>query len=299
MMFESSLNRYQPDSPEYKLAQEGIQWSKTWRKLHDDLPIDVNPEVVKHLQARSAENALVQRAISELRENPTSPDLITNYMRVRWKINNEVSGLAIIVPDCNWTEEEIKEPMKDIEGNLVPGMMVYHPKEIQGNDGLNLLPKIYRNISGSLYHRSDSVLVEDSGPFGWVKVEASNISPNLNVSEVELIEFARREGYVGQGLVLYNLASQNFKDLTGNLFDSEGTKSRLLKTRFQTKFSYRSRFGGLRHRQREGAIIAYSDVSGPGRDCFVKEFIDGTHPIQPIKPEDRSPQLGARFVLAK
>ncbi len=122
-------------------------------------------------------------------------------------------GLDISVPDCNWTEEEIKRSMKNIKGNEVPSMLVYVPQELTGIEGLGKLRKMYPKIR-------DRTFVQDSHDAnkkgGWIKVEATVKTPNINATEEELKEHAEKQGYFLQRENVYILASQASKDFTGH-----------------------------------------------------------------------------------
>lgn len=92
---------------------------------------------LKELDPRSAD-ALTQ-AITELKANPFSPEAVTNYWRAKLQADGEKIGLAISVPDCNWTEKGIRKPMKDTQGREISPMMVYVPAELTRQEGLRKL----------------------------------------------------------------------------------------------------------------------------------------------------------------
>jgi len=67
------------------------------------------------------------RSIVEYKKNPFSPEANTNYWRTKLQEDGRRIGLEIFVPDCNWTEEEIKKPMLDINEKEISSMLVYIP----------------------------------------------------------------------------------------------------------------------------------------------------------------------------
>lgn len=174
---------------------------------------------------------LLAQAIAEYRRGPITPELMTKYWREKLKIGGERVGLNILVPDCDWTEEEIRRPMLDIMGNTVQGMMVYNPEELRrGRMGLIRLGEMYPGMASYTVGRN-TLITNTHETRGWIKVEATIGAPNLNTSREELVNFARRQGYLGQRESTYILASQASKDLTGRYFDEGGTWSRLLGVR--------------------------------------------------------------------
>ena len=179
------------------------------------------PAIVDLTEAVPQVNLLAQ----VISERLSTPDKVTAYWREKLSADGARAGIDIVVPDCDWTAEEIRRPMVDREGREVPGMMVYKP--FRGGGGLNLLGKMYPEMTQSSI---DTPVIENDERIGWFKVEALIDAPNLNSSQKQLEGFAIKTGYLGQRLSTYILASQASKDLVGEFFDQE-TSSRLLGSR--------------------------------------------------------------------
>lgn len=178
-------------------------------------------------------NDVLDRVIAELRINPFSPEAVTNFWKTKLEADGKRIRLAISVPDCNWTEEEIRKPMKNNKGNEIPSMMVYVPQELTGTEGLVKLGQMYPKMRS--WDVQEGTTVEDSPDAnkrgGWIKVEASVDAPNINTTQGDLEKHAKKQGYLGQRENSYILASQASKDLTGHYLDEGFTSSRLLGSR--------------------------------------------------------------------
>lgn len=185
--------------------------------------------------APGSTDALTQ-AITELKTNPFSKEAVVSYWRAKLQADGEKIGLVISVPACDWTEEKIGRPMKDIQGKKISSMMVYVPQELTRQEGLRKLGQMYPEMNS--WSVQEDTLVRDNSDVneggGWIKVEATVNAPNLNTTQKSLgdhVEKQRYSGqrYSGQRLNTYILAAQASKDLTGHYLDDEGlTVSRLL-----------------------------------------------------------------------
>lgn len=161
--------------------------------------------------------------------NPFSPEAVTNFWRTKLQVDGKRIGLGIKVPDCNWTEEEIRKPMVDNKGKEVSSMMVYVPEQLTGEKGLKRLGKMYPGMDS--WAVKEGTIVQDSSDVnkksGWVKVEATVDAPNLDTTQEGLENHAREKKYSPQRLNTYILASQASRDLTGHYLDEKSTYSRL------------------------------------------------------------------------
>lgn len=224
---------------------------------------------------------LLKHAVEELKKN-ASPESVTNYWRAKFNYDSigvdfGTVDLSFDVPDCDWTEEEIKRPMIDIEGNPVPNMMIFLPEVIKGDEGLRILNSMYPKMWPPYEDRYTRKWVRDTHEIsGWIKVESAIDAPNLNTIQRELENFAKRQGYYGQREYVYMLASFASKDLNNHYFDENdgertwsGVKTRLLGT------------------------IGDGYVR---KNCFGE---GGYLNIYASRPDDRDPRLGARFEEVK
>lgn len=176
-----------------------------------------------------ASTDVLTQATIELRTNPFSPKAVTNYWREKLQADGKKIGLAIPVPDCNWTEKEIGRPMKDFLGNEIPPMMIYVPAGLTRQEGLRKLGQMYPEMAS--WAVQEDTLVRDSSAAneggGWIKVEAAVNAPNPNTTQENLRDHALKQKYSGQRLNTYILAAQAIRDLTGRYLD-ELAVSRLL-----------------------------------------------------------------------
>lgn len=170
----------------------------------------------------------LERAIAEYKKSPFSPEAVTNYWRAKLQADGKRIGLNISVPDCDWTKGKIRKPMIDVKGNEVPSMMVYIPEELTGTEGLVKLGQMYPKMNNRFVQ--EGTTVQDSPDAnkrgGWIKVEATIDTPNLNTTQKELEDHARSKKYSSQRLNVYILASQASKDSTGRYLGEEATATR-------------------------------------------------------------------------
>lgn len=195
------------------------------------------PDLNKALEALGARvvetpQISLEQAITEYKRDIRTPELITTYWQAKLRIDAERAGLKIRieVPPCNWTEEEIRRPMKEIKGNDVLGIMV------------PVVDIITLPVLGKMYPKMRSYTVEENTPVkdihktkGWVKVYASIDAPNRNTSQSKAEKFAKQQGYLGQREVTYIVAAQASKDFTDQYLDQGATWSWLPGSRSDAK----------------------------------------------------------------
>lgn len=248
------------------LASLTVDGAKLWTARYPDIPLP-KATAVEMSQITEQDQELLKQAILEYSDGELTPELVTNYWRAKLKVDGKRARLNLEVPDCNWTEEEIKRPMVDIKGNPIPSMMVYKPEQIKGKEGLILLGKMYPKMASHSV-RKDARTIDTYEASGWVKVEATIDAPNRHTRQKELEGFAKKQGYLGQRLSTYILASQASKDLsdTESYLDQGNTWSRLLGSR------------------------------AAGRDAFARFGSDGDLCVRWGRlPQYHIPDLGARF----
>lgn len=200
----------------------------------EGLPIDPQIEEANALRKLK----VIGRLREEERINAVTLETITEFWRTRLEIDGARAGLKIVVPACDWTQEEINKPMLR-RGSKEPittvGRMLYLPKDLTGREGLIRLGKMYPQLTG---RRAEGSYTLDEGSkegewvrnfhdtHGWIKVEATSITPNRNTTEEQLRMFAKEQGYDMQREAVYILSSIASKDLTNHFFDEINTKER-------------------------------------------------------------------------
>ena len=268
------------------LPEEAEKWYRGIKKM------DEHAVRLKELGLLPESFASVEKAAEEPVKNPQldflrrtvdyvanvdklTPQLVTAYWRAKLKVDGARAGIDISVPDCNWTEEEIRRPMVDIRGNKVPGLMV--PNQFRGEEGLVALSRIY---PGAGFKESNSMFdVHDIGAFAtWVKVEDTVYAPNRYSSEEDLEDFSKRSGYFGQRVSTYILASQASRDLTGFYFDLGITGSKLTGSKMKGWFIFTDDYTPHFCFSSYGQLLRYSLI---------------------MHPDQRANNLGGRFEEVK
>jgi len=158
----------------------------------------------------------LQEATTEYKNNPTSPEALTQFMRAFWAEAGQRIGKNIAVDNFPLTVREIKEKAK--EGQ----MAIFVPDGVNRVDLGKMFPKM-----GSWAVKENSI-VDVINNYGWLWVEASVEAPNRNTTQTELEEKFKKEGKQGQPLRTYIIGGQISKLLTDKYFDEGSTWSRLL-----------------------------------------------------------------------
>ena len=228
------------------------------------------------------------QSIVELKTNFFSPEAITKFWKAKLQADGKRIGLDISVPDCNWTEKEIRKPMTGVKGKKVPSMMVYVPQELTGQEGFDKLGQMYPKMKfcdpkagpitqireGIIRRVREETLIQDSPDGskkgGWIKVEATIITPNLNTTQEDLEKHAQKLGYSSQTLSTYILVSQARKNLTGHYLDKG------------------SRWSRLDSRYDEEDVVCATF----GWDGFLALYFN-------LRPQDYNPRTGGRFEEVK
>jgi hypothetical protein len=155
----------------------------------------------------------LEQAIKNFRKNSTSPEAVTTY----WKAKLP----TLSIPDCDWTQDEIATPMRDINGDQVPGIMLPSGREITLSVLGEIFPKSFnREIAGEV---QDTHEVD-----GWVRMESIRTTPNWRVPKDEIEDFAFQNGYLGGRIKSYLLALLATRDLHRYYLNEDGTWTWLL-----------------------------------------------------------------------
>ena len=184
---------------------------------------DLEPKKEAVPVAENPSLKLLEQAVREFKEKPHTPETVTKYWKTLWSVWGEKAELSLTVPHCDRTAGEINQLEK--EGRK----LVYVPNEVASQDGRHLLGQIFPKIQSHSVREGNSVSNE-SNRGGWLDIEASLDSPNLDTKEKGLKNKFKREGRDGQRLNTYIVGSQDAKLQTGHYFD-EKTASRLLGSR--------------------------------------------------------------------
>jgi len=200
----------------------------------EGLPIDPRIEETEVLRKLN----VIGKLKEEEKTNAVTPGTITEFWRTRLEIDGARAGLNIRVPNCSWTQEEIGKPMLrrgSKEPIAIAGRMLYLPEELTGREGLIRLGKMYPQLTGRRAEGSYTLnedtkenewVINSHDTYGWIRVEATSITPNRNTTEEQLRIFANEHGYDMQRESVYILASIASKDLTNHFFDEINIKEK-------------------------------------------------------------------------
>lgn len=190
------------------------------------------------------------------------------FQVVFWQDLYEAGGERVKIPPLPWTEAELRKPMIDVRDNPLVAMPVYNADIFGGKRGLVRLGARLPHLRSWSVQEGTTVQDTHNTP-GWVRVEASLNSPNLNTNRGQIETHVKRHGYLGQRLGTYILLGDALHVLTGEYPDLR-TWSRLPGSRYEGRMVFTSR-----------GSVGYLYV--------------GWH----LSPQNRYPDLGARFEEVK
>ncbi len=179
------------------------------------------PQASQNTETTTGKKTLEQ-AIEEYKNQPTSPEAVTNFWKSFIESQIRKSGENIPIPEvapCDRTAEELAE--LQAEGRS----MVYNPSL-----DYPLLAKVFPLIKDSMPGRhSNSVEVRDvyDAPT-WSDIESSYTTPNIGVHLPEVDQHFKAQELEPQRLSTYLWATSASKELTGHYFDEQdGVYARL------------------------------------------------------------------------
>lgn len=176
------------------------------------------------LEKKGTDMSLQEEAIiHEYKTYPHTPELIDKTWQALWKIWGERVEHVFSVPDCDRTEEELKELEEEGRG------IILVPNEIYTKEGLILLGRIFQRMR-SWAVEVGTTIENDYNEGGCIDIETGVDSPNMDIPQEGLEGLFTPSGRKGQRLATYIVASQFSKLLTGFYFDGK-TSSQLLGSR--------------------------------------------------------------------
>ncbi|MEK6951395.1 MAG: hypothetical protein AABX29_00100 [Nanoarchaeota archaeon] len=158
----------------------------------------------------------------EYKGKPYNPEVITKIWRAFLP--------EVRIPECDWTEEQIADPIIGDEGEPQEAMMVFLPDLYRGKEGLINLGKRFPEMNHYSVQEGTPI-VSDDRPGGWIKIEASVTAPNRNTTEYQLIAHLESQGRYGQREEVYILGAQFSKRVNGQYFDEDSIWPRLFGSR--------------------------------------------------------------------
>lgn len=174
---------------------------------------DINPPMSTDIERKLR--------LEKYKDNPTSPELLTQFMRSFWQDAGQRIGKSYVVDEFPLTAMEIRESQK------AGYMAIYVPNGVSIKD----LGRMFPDMSSWSVEGDDSV-VDVVNNFGWLWIEASIDTPNRGTTQIILEQKFKREQKQGQSLRTYVVGRQICKLLTGRYFDEGGNSSRLLGSYF-------------------------------------------------------------------
>lgn len=222
--FRANFAPNNPGHPELPLIDADI----AARRAKIDQPSPVEPVVeaastVTVISKYNLKDYLLKIA-PVYRNDLYNPELVVDFQKAFWQVPRGGKRYTFRVPDLNWTQDEMSRPMKGVERisrrfreKLHPGMMVALPEEFRGKEGLVLLGKMWPEELGSSRVQEGTPVVDDYDFTGFVKVEASDESPNRDTKEADYAHLITPT-VRGQRAVTYIVASEQNK-VIGQYFD--------------------------------------------------------------------------------
>lgn len=161
---------------------------------------------------------------------------LSKYFQARFTVDGSRADLKIIVPEFPLgRENELKVPMKrrlrSGEATDTDSAVLFLPEELTGEEGLVRAGKMYpwlegdpEKMAGEEGHGMHTLLpntpvTNTHETHGYIRVEASPISPNRMTTEGELREFAEKNGLQMQREIVNILFSLMIYDLYGKFID--------------------------------------------------------------------------------
>ena len=145
-----------------------------------------------------------------------TPIEITSYWQGRWQDWEEV-----VVPPYSGTAEQTAEIHQAGE------RIIYVPPQATAPEGLRVLDGMFPKMK--IHNAIKRVsLVSDDSSSGYLAVEVSHSTPNLNTKEDELRKILKAQGKEGMSLPAYLIAAEDSFDRTGHEQDWMNTWTRLL-----------------------------------------------------------------------
>lgn len=210
------------EAQEARGNQPGVRIGRTLLDLYGDIPAEAKAET-----AVQAPEDILSLAVQEYKTKPHSAEALTALNRAFYESYGRSVGLEISVPDCDWTEREIKKQMPTVEGKKVKSSVLYYPEELKGSEGLVRIGKMFGLTSWSVQENTPIVSDEKIPARQWIRIEDSIDAPNTNTNEEDLANHAQKHNIFGQDENIYILGSRFAKLLRGRYFDQGPTWSRL------------------------------------------------------------------------
>lgn len=170
------------------------------------------------------ENVLnLKQVVQEYKKNPTSPEKATAFWQAFWAENGKKVDISVSVPECPFTQEQLKEMRRKDKGPI------YVPEELSIQKTRHLLGKIFPKMQSHSVEEDNSVTNEVARS-GWRQFDISIDAPHLGIDESQLRKDMVSQGDEEPSLNEYIVASQASKLLTGKYLD-ENTWSRIFGSR--------------------------------------------------------------------
>lgn len=154
-----------------------------------------------------------------------SPELITETWQgvfdywVNDAKNRGVNVPVINVPDLELQQGDLEKPVKDIDGNFLPTVMIYYPPELQGKEGLVTMGETFPMLHTRTV-KPTTPLSNMQEYSGWLNAEATLEAPNGDTDESQLRNHFDQLGRVGMNENQYIILSEFMKLTVGNFVDN-------------------------------------------------------------------------------
>lgn len=203
---------------------------------------------------------LLSQSLAEYKNKSHTSEFITSHWQTLWKVWGERVNLSLDIPPCDRTEEEVKQ--LEEEGRK----LIYVPQQLSVQKDRHLLGQIFPKMS-SYSVEENNPIGNETNAFGWLDIETSIDSPNVNSTEEELKQLFKSQKREGLDLNEYIIGSQHAKLTKGRYFDEGLTLSRLLSSRDEGRVVHAYFFsdGRLRVRWDLSRLDRYPRIGGRSR----------------------------------
>ena len=158
--------------------------------------------------------------IEAYKNQPRTPELVTQTHQAIWQVRGELVGAAYEVTPCPYTQEQLA----DLEAN---GKRVgYLPTELSTQQTRHKLGEMFPKMQSPSVKEDNSVTNDESPP-GWFGYEAAIEAPYLDTKEGQLKDAIKKDGRTILSLNQYIVAGQDSKLFTGQYLDETTTWVRL------------------------------------------------------------------------
>lgn len=267
---EARQNTNRANKTEADAAKMLVIASENYRNVIGEIELPKDEQPIAEAQAPAAPrievvSAPLDKALSEYRTKPHTPELITDFQRVLWGEISRVAGVDVVVPVVLESPKEIEEKERKGKGIiLVPDAYAQQAQRPLIAAAFRLVNNGYVPKHWSM--QADNSVTNDLIHTGYRWIDMSIDAPHTGTNEQQARNAARKEGAEGINHSEYVIAGLQSKLVSGKYLDQDRTWIRELGS------------------SSDGRVV---------RSCFDPSGYLGV--VSVLSPRDRGGGLGARF----